>query len=356
MLSQEDANKVLVWRILLAKKLGFTTILVPDYPSLFNVGRQNFDLAKVDPEFERIALEQAKIAEENGVEYFAPVNEYNHLLISNGYTIDEVVAHEKLFYGDLLPKIRAIYHGKIVIKNGAVNDWSNFTKESMVGVDLFGIGNAFTGYRTKENMSPMVEAANIVSARDKVPWFVSEFVVFRPIDQENWMGVIQSTAPQVDTYKESLDIFQNEAKGAVGFSFMGWTGVGRIRGTTAVPVLKSFYSQWQPTAKVVPSQAAMEIATNGGRINSIASWLQNIPSLYSFAFNLVTGKMGPNTKPDSQDPKMGEGGPGGCKGKAECAAYCAKPENQAECEKLKGNGDSGQNSGTNIAPTNGPQE
>jgi len=335
MLSQEDANKVLAWRILLAKKLGFATILIPDYPSLFNVGRQNFDLSKVEPEFERVALELAKIAEDYGVEYFAPVNEYNHLLVSNGYSIDELVQREKEFYGNLLPKVRSIYHGKIVIKNGAVNDWKNFPRQSMKGIDLFGIGNAFTGVRTKENMGPMVEAANTVSARDGVPWFVSEYVVYRPIDQENWLGLVQSTVPMENTYKESLDIFEKEAKGAVGFTFMGLTGVGRIRGTPALEILKNFYTRWQPTAKIIPNEDAVKIALNGGKSNSIIGWFKNLPAYYSFFFNMITGKMG---KPKDQDPTMGEGGPGGCKGKVECEAYCTKPENRAECEKLKGNG------------------
>lgn len=330
LLSDNNANKVLAWRMLLAKKLGFATILIPDYPSLFNVGRQNFELSKVEPELKRVALELAKIAEDYGVEYFAPVNEYNHLLISNGYTMDEIVQHEQSFYGDLLPKIRRIYHGKIVIKNGAVNDWNNFKRESMVGADLFGVGNGFTGVRTRENMEPKVLAANTVSARDNVPWFETEFLVYRPIDQERWLGYIESRAPMENTYKEGLDIFEKQAKGAVGFTFMGWTGVGRIRGTPASEVMKNFYSRWQPTAKVTPDMKIAEDVLNGKK-TSIIGWFENIPSYYSFALKVLTGQM----KPAESDPSMGEGGLP-CKGKEECDIYCAKPENQAQCEKVKG--------------------
>lgn len=338
--SDEEANRVLAWRILLAKRLGFTTIVIPDYPSLFNVGKNNFDLSKVEPELKRVALDEAKIAEEYGAEYFAPVNEYNHLLISNGYTMDEVVEHEKTFYGDLLPKVRQIYHGKIAIKNGAVNDWNNFKRESMKGVDIFGVGTVFTGIRTKENMSPMIEAANTVSARDNVPWFVSEFVVFRPTDQEHWLGVIQSTAPMENTYKEALDLFEKEAKGAIGFSFMSWTGVGRIRGNSADSVLKDFYSRWQPTSKLTSDQNIVKPFLAGGQ-NSIIDWLKNLPNYYSFAFKMLTGQMGPNSGPkQAQDPNMGEGGLP-CKGKEECEVFCAKPENRTECEKARGSNDQG---------------
>ncbi|MDD5145112.1 MAG: hypothetical protein PHW72_03240 [Candidatus Pacebacteria bacterium] len=338
LLNDEEADRVLSWRILLAKRLGFATIIIPDYPSLFNIGRQNFDLNKVEPEFVRVALDLAKIAEDNGAEYFAPVNEYNHLLISNGYSMDEIVENEKRFYGDLLPEIRKIFHGKIVIKNGAVNNWNNFKRESMTGADLFGVGNAFTGIRTRENMSPKVAAANFVSARDGVPWFESEFVVYRPIDQEHWMGYVQSTAPMENTYREGLDIFEREAKGAVGFTFMSWTGVGKIRGTTAVEAMEDFFTEWQPTPKLTPDQNTVQPFLAGGQ-NSLINWFKNLPAYYSLAFNIFTGKMGPGKKPQVQDPIMGEGGLP-CKGKEECDAYCAKPENRAECEKAKGGGES----------------
>lgn len=338
-LSDADANKVLAWRILMAKRLGFATIVIPDYPSVFNVGRQNYDLAKVEPELKRVALDLAKIAEDYGAEYLAPVNEYNHLMISNGYSIDEIVVREKQFYGDLIPKIRKIYHGKIVIKNGAVNDWNNFKKESMVGADLFGVGNGFTGVRTKENMEPKVLAANFVSARDNVPWFETEFLVYRPIDQENWLGYLESKAPMENTYRDGLKIFEEQAKGAVGFTFMGWTGVGRIRGTPSAAVMRDFYARWQPTSKLVSDQNAVK-PFMAGQNTSVTSWFSNIPSYYSFFFKLITGQM---RKPDEKDPAMGEGGLP-CKGKEECDTYCSKPENREACQKITGS-DGGQNEG-----------
>lgn len=346
LLNDEDADKVIAWRILLAKRLGFATIVIPDYPSLFNIGRQNFDLTKVDPEFKGVALDLAKVAEDNGAEYFAPVNEYNHLLISNGYTMDEVAAHEQEFLADLLSKIRQIYHGKIVIKNGAVGDWNNFKHESMVGADLFGVGTVFTGIRTNENMIPMVDAANTVSVRDNVPWFISEFVVFRPTDQEHWMGIIQSTAPMENTYRDALRLFEKEERGAVGFSFMSWTGVGRIRGDSATSVLKDFYARWQPTPKLIPSQNVVKSFLAGGQ-SSIIDWFANLPSYYSFAFKMITGQMGPGKGPQAQDPNIGEGGLP-CKGKDECDVYCSKPEHQIECKKARGSSENNQTNQENV--------
>lgn len=111
-LSQEDAKKMLAWRILLAKKAGFATILIPDLPSMSNVGRENFDIVKLKPEFEKLALDLAKLAEEYKSEYLSPVNEYEHMLFSNSYTIDEVAKLEKEFYDEIIPQIRQVYHGQ----------------------------------------------------------------------------------------------------------------------------------------------------------------------------------------------------------------------------------------------------
>ncbi|MCL5970520.1 MAG: hypothetical protein M1450_03405, partial [Patescibacteria group bacterium] len=83
---------------------------------------------------------------------------------------------------------------------------------------------------------------------------------------------------------------------------------------------------------------------------SLLSWFSNVPNYYSFFFKLVTGQM---KKPDEKDPNMGEGGLP-CKGKEECDAYCAKPENQAECAKLKGNPEVNKNEEPKGAVSGGP--
>jgi len=197
-------------------------------------------------------------------------------------------------------------------------------------------------------MKPKIDAANFVSARDGVPWFESEFVVYRPIDQEHWLGYVESTSPMENVYKEALDIFEREAKGAVGFTFMSWTGVGKIRGTESVTVMKDFFTRWQPTTKVIPDIKIAEAAA-GGQSTSILDWFKNLPTYYSFAYKMVTGQM----KPAERDPSMGEGGLP-CKGKEECDAYCAKPENRAVCEKAKGG--NGQGGDQNFGPDGGLQD
>lgn len=335
-LSQSDAEKMLAWRLLLAKKAGFASILIPDFPDAFNVGRANFDIAKLKPEFERVALDLAKLAEEYQAEYFAPVNEYDHMLYSNGYSMDEIAKLEREFYDELTPKIRKIYRGRVVYKTGNIGDWSNFPKLSMKGADLFGVGNAYTGGagETYKDEIAKAQAADLVSDRDSAPWFESEFLVYRPIDQQNWMGRIESSYPMDKTYMEGTSAFETAAKRAVGFTFMSWTGVGRIRGTAAGAVIKDFFTRWKPTPKLEPTVDLSALSLKPEDSFSLLGWLKNVPSYYSAAFKLATGQMGPQ-----KDPGFGKGGPGGCKGKEECEAYCAKPENKDTCIRFGGKSD-----------------
>lgn len=326
-LSQENAKKMLGYRILLAKQHGFAVILIPDYPSAFNIGRANYDIEEIEPALEKVALELAEIAEEYQIEYFSPVNEYDHLLFSNGYSVDEIAKLEKAFYDELVPKIREIYHGKIVFKCGNVGEWSNFPKLSMKGADLFGVGNGYTGGTdmTTKDMTAKARAADLVSARDGLPWFESEFLVYRPIDQENWMGRVYSTYPMEKTYQEGTNAFEKTSQRAVGFSFMSWTGVGRIRGTAAAKAIKDFYARWKPSAKIQINGIPQEYIFSKKEV-SLVDFFRNLPEYYSLIPNLISGKMGPQ-----KEAPMGITGPGGCKGKAECDAYCSKPENRTEC-------------------------
>ena len=244
MLTEEEAKFVLADRLLRAKELGFSTILVPDYPSAFDIGREQYDITLIEPELKRVALELAEIAQEYKADYFAPVNEYEHLLYSNGYSMEEIAPLFTAFYADVLPAIRDIYDGKIMIKCGNVGDWDDFSLLSMDGADLFGVGNAYmtNAGEITEDITEMATAADVVSERDDVPWFISEFLVFNSDDQIDMFGEVRSTITTDEAYEEALDAFSLKCSGASGFSFMSWTGTGKIRNTDAADHVKNFYS------------------------------------------------------------------------------------------------------------------
>lgn len=244
MLTEEEAKLVLADRIIMAKELGLCSLLVPDYPSAFDVGRENYDISMIEPELKRVALELAEIAQEYRTEYLAPVNEYEHLLFSNGYTMKEIESLFTAFYADLIPQIREIYDGKIVIKCGNVGNWDDFHLLNMTGADMFGIGNAYAPEigRVAEDIERMAGAADFVSERDNVPWFISEFLVFTPRDQIEMRGEVWATTTIDEAYKEASTAFLDHGTGASGFCFMGWTGTGNIRDTDAVEYLKDMFS------------------------------------------------------------------------------------------------------------------
>ena len=244
-LTEEEAKLVLAERILMAKELGFSTILVPDYPSAFDKGRESYDITLIEPELKRVALELAEIAQEYKADYLAPVNEYEHLLYSNGYSMEEISPLFSAFYDDLIPRIREIYDGKIIIKCGNVGNWDDFSMLSMTGADLFGVGNAYMSNKgeVSEDIADMAYAADDVSERDDVPWFISEFLVFNSDDQIDMFGEVRSTITTDEAYEEALDAFSLKGSGASGFSFMSWTGTGKIRNTEAAEHVENFFDE-----------------------------------------------------------------------------------------------------------------
>jgi len=242
-LSDEEGKMVLADRILMAKEKDFSVILVPDYPDAFSVGRENYDISKINPELKRVALEMAELAQEYKVEYLAPVNEYEHLLYSNGYSLDEIKEYFNNFYNNLIPEIREIYDGRIIIKCGNLGKWENFSRLSFEKADMFGVGNAYAAQKGEvaEDIKEMCQASDEISARDNLPWFISEFLVFNPEGQKEMFGKVQSTITTDEAYQEGTQSFLKYGQKASGFTFMGWLGTGKIRSTKAVNYLKNLF-------------------------------------------------------------------------------------------------------------------
>jgi len=248
-LPEDVAKRALIHRIIMAKKEGYSVIVVPDYPSLFSIGKQNYDIDVLEPQLEEVALEWAKVAEEYQVEYFAPINEYEHLMFSNGYDLNDICSRTNAFYERITPKLREIYKGKVVYKFGNLGPWDNFNSISTNGADLFGFGNAYAGSPEDvgSDVRNMVKKADEISSRDGVPWFISEFLVFTQEDitaDSDELGDLglRLSAPYEEYYRAALDAFNTYAGNPVGFTFMGWSGTGRVRGTGVVALLREFFN------------------------------------------------------------------------------------------------------------------
>lgn len=244
LLSQEEAKRVIIHRMLMAKREGFAVSFVPDLPELFDLGKENYPIDELEPQFIDLALEWAKIAEEYQLEYFAPINEYEKLLESNGYDLEFIHQRTNAFYEKLIPQLREVYSGKIIIKTGELGDWENHRGLNFKDADLFGVGvfYAQSAGEISNGIESMVRVMDEISERDSTPWLITEYYIATPEEVDLFFGSEAVKLPMGDAYEAGLTHFKN-SKNAVGFTFTGYLGGGRIRGTGAVPVLKEYFAE-----------------------------------------------------------------------------------------------------------------
>ncbi len=245
LLSQEEAKRVIIDRILMAKQEGFSVVFILDLPDAFEIGRENYNIESLNPQYQEMVLEWAEISEEYGVEYLIPVNEYEVLLNTNGYSLNEVYQYTNNFYDNLIPKIREVYNGKIIMKSGALDKWEDQLGISRKKADLFGLGDwyARSANEIKESAKEMTEIADRISKRDNLPWLVTEYYVAPKEDVEESFGEEAIVLSMKDAYEAGLPEIK-KAEENVGFTFVGYIGRGKIRGTEAVPILKSFFENY----------------------------------------------------------------------------------------------------------------
>jgi len=251
LLNEDEAKRALIHTILMAKQQGLSVILMPDYPDLEAGGMGKMK----NPEgfenvLETIALSLAEIAEEYGVEYLVPANAIEMLLYDNDYPLDEVYGRTNEYNANIVPKIRQIYSGKIMYKMGGLGNWERYKNISLEGADLFG----FTGCYANESwfiandIKGMAQTADWLSNKYNVPWMNIEFFVRNEKDQLRDFGEIKVSVPIEEAYQAGIESFKANAQNAVGFTITSWLGVGKVRGTEAVPLLKEFFATTGPRA------------------------------------------------------------------------------------------------------------
>lgn len=243
--TQDKAERSLKHRFLLAKQKGLAVGFIPDYFNFFHFGKEKYQIDKLEPQYIDIALKWARIAEEYGVEYFVPINEYEKLLESNGYDLDFVYKRTNAFYKKLMPQLRKIYSGKIIIKTGYLGDWKNHANLDLSSGDYFGVGTfyALSKENIRRDVKDMVKEIDKVSQKQGVPWLVTEYLVAtaEDIKRDFPQGGVQ--LDMKDAYEAGLNELR-KAKRLAGFTFTGYIGTGKIRGTGAVLLLKNFYKNY----------------------------------------------------------------------------------------------------------------
>lgn len=245
MLSPDESKRALVHTILMAKEKGMAVILFPDYFELEEGGMGRLGISDdLEYHLEKIALDLAEIAEEYQVEYFAPVNQIEMILVSNEYGVAETQKRTNDFYARLTPKIRQIYSGKIMFKMGGFNDWDNYNGISLEGADIFG----FTGCYANDSdfiandIKKSSQMADKLSAKYGIPWMNVEFLVRNQADQLRDFGEVRSNSPIEESYEAGIEAFKTYGKNAVGFTIHSLLGSGKVYGTPAMPLIKEFFA------------------------------------------------------------------------------------------------------------------
>jgi len=251
-LNQDQSKRALVHNILLAKQLGLAVILFPDYYQLEDGGMAKLNISNdLEKRLETIALDLAEIAEKYQVEYLVPSNQIEMIFESNGYSIKEAQTRTNAFYASVVPKIRAIYKGKILYKMGGFNRWHNYDGISLEGADLFGFTGCYNTHRDDltfmaSDIKTAAAQANKLSKKYNIPWFHAEFVISdeeirsdRPSDRQ-----ISTDIPIEDYYQAGLAAFNQYgiSNGATGFTIHSLLGTGKVYDTPAFGLIKDFFA------------------------------------------------------------------------------------------------------------------
>jgi hypothetical protein len=248
--SMDEAKRITVDTILMAKSLGLSVIFFPDYHDLEDGGMEKFNISadELEDMLEKVTLELAPLAEEYNVDYFVPVNQIEAILSSNNYSKEKTVKRTNAFYARIIPKLKELYTGKIMYKMGGIGGWSPYEDISLEGADLFG----FTGCYNKNNhdldfvTADIKEASGIagkLSRKYNIPWINAEFVV---TDQQSYNNFGENTKDYslAEYYQAGFKAFNRYAvnQGATGFTVHSFLMDGKIYDTPAFPIIKTFFA------------------------------------------------------------------------------------------------------------------
>lgn len=239
-------NSSLVTTLPKIKKGGFAIfIALDDTPEGLEAARkQRLTSEQLSTYFEKEALEWAIIAEQNQVEYFSPANELQSRLkiLKTAYTseaeaIQQAVDETNTWHQNMLPKLRKVFHGKLVAKFG---DYTPGLKAD--GYDLFGytIGYGYSSdldtfrQKVKETYNSSINS----SKQEGNNWLVSE--VYLPHTPQSQ----KPPAIQDDYYKitiEEITVLSAEDR-PKGFIATGYGPGGFTQLTDeTIAVIKDFF-------------------------------------------------------------------------------------------------------------------
>ncbi len=176
----EEAVKVYEEIITKAKKQGFAVMVVLEYAYFTDASsvypsKKFTSLEEFLSNFKKLARKWAEICEKLGVEYFSPINELDQVLLENGFRDEEILNIEKEFFSEVVPEVKKRFSNKVYCKTGSVHSRYVFPYE---GCDILGtiVAPSLTK-EFREQVSAYLANAQEWSRKTGKCWIVGEFFI-----------------------------------------------------------------------------------------------------------------------------------------------------------------------------------
>ncbi len=187
--------------------------------------------------FTALIIEEAKFAQQRNVEFFS-LGEPDHLLPNS--RDQERAALVNWFKGYVLPKLRAVYNGKVYYQIGDAVVW-DFTKLNASGLDFFGvlIGGECNLEQFKQTVDNVYAKAEQLASEQNTPWVISEL----------WINKrYEDCTVEREPYYEY--IFSKPSRHLIGIMIDTWNVdepgfETSIKGTPAEQVIEDFFAEWR---------------------------------------------------------------------------------------------------------------
>lgn len=243
-----DENQ-LASNIVKAKEAGFAVLVAPNFvgPGGHNFKEEGINITKEEylKISEKVALKWAAISEKYQVEFFAPQNEFNGMIGDNFAQSDQEIAQiTSEWHQQLLPKIKAVYSGRTMVKLATVQENIDVTGYDYVGITIFHGNDELEEFRKR--IASQYQILSEVAEKSEAKWLVSEawFAYGGPFFQQTKNRAGESLdALQDDYFKISLDEYLKITENKpVGYIFIAWVMPGMdIKDRPAEGVIKEYF-------------------------------------------------------------------------------------------------------------------
>lgn len=257
-----DRDKTLS-NLVRAKELGFAIHFMPSLgrKELYDFEKEGIDMTKEKflDKCDEIAVETAKIAEDFGVEFYSPMSELDGIVQTNfagdvpwEERFEETAIVVGAWYKRILPKVKAVYKGKVATKFGRTEQEMADRADDYMGYDIIGTSSGHANFGMEHFKGDTIKEFNRTSYIAKVnncTWAVVE--AWFPIGGPFWPVSVNEDGESLDQlqdeyFRVSIEEYMNYNENAVGYVFHSWTmPISPVKDRPSEQLLKDFFSNIQ---------------------------------------------------------------------------------------------------------------